>query len=296
MGEGDMDPKPSPRLLAGLALLLAVLSLVIATVGLLSPDSTSPVACEVAPCGPAGADGEPGAEGAPGPCGPTGPPGTPGEPGAPGAAGEPGTCGPQGPEGPQGEPGPEGPEGPMGLRGLTGLAGPTGPIGPAGPQGPAGGFGAYGAFYDNSDLAIGTTPTPVRLNTTQFSNGISITGAGQYEITVNESGKYNIAFSSQLLNQANQRKVISIWLSKNGTGSAHWMPETTTDIVLGSSITEEREVAAWNFFVDAVAGDRFILMIVTDALGPIIHGGASLNGVSGLPQIPSTIVTVNRVG
>lgn len=291
-----MDSKPSPRLLAGLALVIAMLSSVVATVSLLSSDSTSPVECEFAPCGPAGADGEPGTEGAPGPCGPTGPPGAPGEPGAPGAAGEPGACGPPGPEGPQGEPGPEGPEGPMGLRGLTGLAGPIGPIGPAGPQGPAGGFGPYGAFYDNADLAIGTTPTPVRLNTTQVSNGVSITGAGQHDITISESGTYSIAFSSQLLNQANQRRVITMWLSKNGTGSAQWLPDTTTDIVLGSSITEERKVAAWNFFVVAASGDRFALMIVADSVGPIIHGGASLNTVPGLPQIPSTILTVNRVG
>lgn len=294
--------------LAVTAIVVALVATSLAVVALASADSAAPEICLTPDCGlvgPPGADGqdgECGTDGATGPegqCGPVGPPGADGQDGEPGACGPEGPEGPEGPaglQGPQGACGPEGLEGPMGPRGLQGLVGPPGPVGAQGPQGPAGGFGAYGSFFDNQDLVIGTTATPVRLNQTLSAQGISIVGAGQYEIQFDQAGTYNIAFSSQLLNQANQERVVAIWLSKNGTTSDKWVSETTTDIVLGSKPTEERSVAAWNFFVSASAGDRYILMIATNSLGPTIHGGPSLLTGLGLPQIPSTIVTVNQVG
>jgi len=258
----------------------------------------------VCPPGPAGETGTTGETGA------TGPQGEPGEAGATGAQGE---VGPQGTCGPQGTSGPQGPEGPQGIQGLQGLqgiagpagstgaqgpAGPTGPAGPAGatgPAGPAGGFGAYGSFYDTADLALpAATPTPVRLNTTQFSSGVSIFGTNK--ITFAQAGRYNIAFSSQLKSAAAQRRNITIWLSKNGTAQANWMPETSTDVILGTSVEDEKAVAAWNFFVDAAAGDYYVLMIVSSGTNVSLDGGVSLNGGLGLPEIPSTILTVNQVG
>ena len=318
-----MENKSGARVLAILALVVALVATTVSVIALFLPATGEVVACNTPECGPTGPQGETGEQGDPGACGPQGEQGEPGEPGAcgpegpqgeQGEPGEPGACGPEGPEGPQGEQGepgvpgetgacgPQGPEGPQGIAGPSGPQGPigltgaTGPIGPAGPQGPAGGFGDYGAFYDTEDLTIGTTPTPVRLSETLFSQGVSVTGEGEYAIEMANPGKYNIAFSSQLLNGANQRRIVTIWLSKNGIDSTKWIAGTSTDIIIGTSLTEERSVAAWNFFVDSEAGDTFTLMIVADATGPIVHGGSSLNSVSGIPQIPSTILTVNQVG
>lgn len=54
---------------------------------------------------------------------------------------------------------------------------------------------------------------------------------------------------------------------------------------------------ALNYLVDASPGDFVVLMTVADGSNVRIHGGASDNDVpAGIPQIPSTILTVNQVG
>jgi len=103
-------------------------------------------------------------------------------------------------------------------------------------------------------------------------------------------GKYSIAFSIQLLNSVNTRPVVTIWLNRNDSPVA----DSATDVYLGTAVDTERSVAAWNFFVDAEAGDYFSLMVVTNGTGVAVFGGASAN--PGAPAIPSTIVTVNQVG
>lgn len=198
----------------------------------------------------------------------------------------------QGPKGDKGDQGDQGPSGP------TGAQGPIGATGPAGPTGPAGGFGAYGAFYDTETRVLArNTPYAIPLNATQLSQGVSIGGVNINEITMASAGKYNIAFSLQLYNNANSRAVVTIWLAKNGVAVANYVPESSTDIYLGTATDTERSVAAWNFFVDAAAGDFYTLMIATNGASVSIYGDASANtDVPGLPTIPSTILTVNQVG
>ena len=49
--------------------------------------------------------------------------------------------------------------------------------------------------------------------------------------------------------------------------------------------------------MDAQAGDYFTLMIVSNGDRMFLDGGSSLNTTPvGIPQIPSTILTVNQVG
>jgi hypothetical protein len=102
-------------------------------------------------------------------------------------------------------------------------------------------------------------------------------------------------------NDATNRRTVTIWLSKNGTDSSSWIANTSTDFVLGSSADSERMVAAWNFFVDADANDYFVIMIASSGSSTgrqvTIHAGSSLvSPPLGIPDIPSTIVTVNQVG
>lgn len=199
--------------------------------------------------------------------------------------------------------GPAGPAGPVGASGTTGAVGPSGPAGPTGPSGatgatgPAGGFGSYGSFYDTTTLTLSSAGTAyaIPLGTTDFSSGVSIQAGNQ--IRMETAGRYSIAFSSQILNTANARRIVTIWLSKNGITSDKWLTWTATDIYLGTAIDSERTVAAWNFFVDAAAGDTYSLLIVTDGTGVSVLAGSSANtSPSGIPSIPSTIVTVNQVG
>ena len=189
--------------------------------------------------------------------------------------------------------GPSGPAGPAGPSGPQGPAGSAGGPGATGPQGTPGGFGAYGSFYDDSSLSlIANSPISVPLNRQYFEpNGVSVTNGSR--ITMTSAGKYNLAFSLQLRNGANQARTITIWLRKNGADVAF----TSTDLFLGTSVTAEKYVAAWNFLADASAGDYFELMIETSNTGVELFAGDSVNVAAPTPpKIPSTILTVNQVG
>ena len=174
-------------------------------VGIIGPTGpTGPSGGPTGPTGPTGPQGLAGLDGATGPTGPTGPQGLAGLDGATGPTG------PQGIAGLDGATGPTGPTGPQGLAGLDGATGPTGPIGPqglagldgatgpTGPTGPAGtGLSAYGGRYSTTDQTFTTTtgtPTQIELpnvmpsldidNTTN-PNALTITEAGDYELTYN---------------------------------------------------------------------------------------------------------------
>lgn len=208
--------------------------------------------------------------------GPTGATGATGPTGATGATGAPGSTGPAG---------------------AAGAAGATGPTGATGATGAAGGFGAYGSFYDTATLALTSAGTAyaIPLNTTDFSSGVSIVDSTK--ITMASAGKYNIAFSVQLLNAATAGRIVTIWLSKNGTTPDRWVTWTSTDVYVGTATESEREVSAWNFFVDAAAGDSYSLMVATNGTGISVLAGNSANTTpAGIPAVPSTIVTVNQVG
>lgn len=212
-------------------------------------------------------------------------------------AGPTGPVGPMGPQGTIGATGPRGASGPPGPPGLAGAQGNPGPQGDPGPQGnpgppgPAGGFGAYGSFDDTDIVPIPATGAiPVPLRRSLLAQGVSIVDSTR--ITVDAAGVYNIAFSLQLLNTVNQRRVVTIWLSRNGAT----VPISSTDEYLATDTTGERAVAAWNFFVIAAPGDYFELMIAANGTGTEIFYGPSENSDDGAPLIPSTILTVNQVG
>jgi hypothetical protein len=214
--------------------------------------------------------------------------------GAQGAQGIPGVCtagdvgpqGPAGPVGPTGSPGPTGATGPQGLQGIQGVQGI---------QGPVGGFGAYGSIYHFPDQPLSANaPSPILTGSLDFANGVSVDN--DYKITFASTGKYNIMFSSQLKNNSNGRRNVTVWLSKNGIAQSNWVAETSTDYILGTTADAEKSVAVLNFFVEAEPGDFFVLMIVSNGSGVVIDGGTSLNNALSVPDIPATILTVNQVG
>lgn len=183
----------------------------------------------------------------------------------------------------------------------TSIVGPTGPQGAIGPQGPAGasgapgGFGSYGSFYDTSTVTlVQNIATAIPLNSTNFASGVSI--AGGSKITFTASGKFNIAFSSQIIKEDAGTDVISIWICKGSNGGTCInVPWSGTDLYITGS--DVRQVAAWNFMVTASAGDYFQIMISssgTTLKTKIISAAAQSN--PNRPEIPSTILTVNQVG
>lgn len=185
--------------------------------------------------------------------------------------------------------------GSQGAPGAPGVPGATGATGPAGPAGPAGGFGGHGAFYDTSTLILTqNVPVALALNSTYFSNGVAITG--ESKITFSTAGKFNIAFSSQIVKEDPGTDIVTIWLCKGANGGAclnqAW---TATDLYLVGS--DARQVAAWNFFISASPGDYFQILISssgTTLKTKVISSPAQTSPAR--PEIPATILTVNQVG
>jgi len=146
--------------------------------------------------------------------------------------------------------------------------------------------GYYGNFFDTTtQTVIGiNTYQPVRLNTTDLSNQVSI--ANSSHIVVANSGVYNIQFSLQIDKTQGSQAHIYIWLKKNGVD----VPNSASEVSVQGTLSET--IAAWNFVVASNANDYYELMwSATD-----IHirlKAVSANGV--VPEIPSVIVSVVSV-
>ena len=154
--------------------------------------------------------------------------------------------------------------------------------------------GSYGSFYDTTIQSIGTVGAvySMSLNNAPISNGVSLSGStNPYNtyIKMANAGVYDIQFSAQLDKTTGTSGLAYIWLRKNGLD----LPETNTVATLAGGVND-KAVAAWNWFVDANAGDYF--QIVWAATNNNIRLYATGSGaIDAAPAIPSLIVTANRI-
>ena len=146
--------------------------------------------------------------------------------------------------------------------------------------------GYYGNFFDTTTQTIVgvSTHQPVRLNTTDLSNQVSI--ANSSHIVIANSGIYNIQFSLQIDKTQGSGAHIYIWLRKNGLD----VPNSATELAVQGTSSEI--VAAWNFVVSSNANDYYELMISATNIH-IRLKAASATGV--VPAIPSVILSVVSV-
>lgn len=208
--------------------------------------------------------------------------------GATGATGTQGLTGATGPQGATGATGPQGPAGPQGNAGATGATGATGPAGPA--------FTGYlGSFYDTTTQTnpVASVARPMTLNeVTDGQNGAiarGITVVNGSRVTMAHAGFYNIQFSAQIDKTDGGNDDIDIWLAKNGQ-NVSWT--NTQQTLVGT--TTERYVAAWNFVVEAAAGDYFELMWSSADVDMRILSEVAQTSPA-RPGIPSLILTVTQV-
>ena len=146
--------------------------------------------------------------------------------------------------------------------------------------------GYYGNFFDTTTQTIVgvSTHQPVRLNTTDLSNQVSI--ANSSHIVIANSGIYNIQFSLQIDKVTAAGAHIYIWLRKNGLD----VPNSATELAVQGTFSEV--VAAWNFVVSSNANDYYELIISATDIN-IRLKAVSASGV--VPAIPSVIVSVVSV-
>ena len=143
--------------------------------------------------------------------------------------------------------------------------------------------GYYGSFYDTTTQNVVGVNTyqPVRLNTTDLSNQVSI--ANSSHIVVANSGVYNIQFSLQIDKSQGSLAHVYIWLKKNGVD----VPNSAGEIAVQGTASEA--IAAWNYVVSASANDYYELMWSSTDIHVVIKARTA-SGV--VPAIPSIILTV----
>jgi len=150
--------------------------------------------------------------------------------------------------------------------------------------------GSYGSFYDTTTQTnpVGNVPRSMSLNTTDITNGVSISGSTSpfnTYIKTQNAGVYNIQFSAQLDKTDSGTDEIVIWLRKNGIN----LTDTATTVTLVGN--NAKNVAAWNWFVNSAANDYYQIIWQS----PDTNVRLFAEPTDGHPGIPSVIVTANRV-
>ena len=151
----------------------------------------------------------------------------------------------------------------------------------------------YGAFSSDQDqTTTANTATLMTLNTTDFSNDVSIDTS---KITVTNAGIYNLQFSTQFQNTDNQIQDISIWLKQNGTDIAGSTGFISIPARKSASPGEEaHEIIGWNYYLSMAENDYIqIYWSTTSALVTIQAYPASTGPVR--PSTQSVVATLSFV-
>jgi hypothetical protein len=151
----------------------------------------------------------------------------------------------------------------------------------------------YGAFQDSTDQTAANTTTAyaITFNTTDFSNGITLSNSSR--LNVAQSGIYNLQFSIQFKNTTNDGQDVDVWFRKNGTDIAN----SNSRFHLSqrkSSGDPSHLIAAMNFFVSLAASDYVqIMWRPTDVGVSLEHFAAGTSPTR--PAVPSVIATLSFV-
>jgi hypothetical protein len=123
--------------------------------------------------------------------------------------------------------------------------------------GGGGAVGYYAQYQDDISQPLGAVNVgqPVKFRTMDFSNGVTVNA--DTEITIANTGIYNLQFSFQYQNTSSQDHDVTIWLRKNGSdvlGSAGFVA-----VISSHGGTPGHCLPSWNYLLDAVGGDFYEL-------------------------------------
>ena len=147
----------------------------------------------------------------------------------------------------------------------------------------------YGSFYHTASMTLASpnVETTMSFSSTDISYGVTVSGSSNDKIKFTNAGVYNIQFSAQLDKTNSSNATVYIWIAKNNSD----IPLTNTGVTLGGG-TNDASVAAWNFFVDANAGDFIQLKWgANNTNARLLYAPTASVG----PAVPSIILTANRV-
>ena len=155
--------------------------------------------------------------------------------------------------------------------------------------------GYYGSFYDNqANQTISSTTSAylVRVANTFEQNGVTV--VNNTDITFAYSGTYEIIYSIQFINPANQQDDINVWFYKNGNNNVVDSDSTFTINSKSSGGRDGKIVATTPFIATVVAGDYFRLAwAATNTQIYIATVPAGTTPTT--PIVPGVILTVKGV-
>jgi len=151
---------------------------------------------------------------------------------------------------------------------------------------------AYGAWSDSTDQTGSiTSGTPVTYNTQDVSDGVTL--VNNSEITVPNTGKYNLQFSIQLKNIENAQNEATIWLRVNGSDLANSSTVYTVPARKNSNISGYN-VVSLTFLLDLTANDHVeVLWLPSVASLTVEHLPASVSPA--YPAVPSAIIQMIQI-
>jgi hypothetical protein len=148
----------------------------------------------------------------------------------------------------------------------------------------------YGSFYSTqTQTTVGAEQKAMTFNNTDATATLGFSIVSNSRITAANTGIYNIAFSAQLRKTSGGGATqIYIWIKKNGVN----LTDSNTTLTLANN--GDLLVAAWNLFLQLNAGQYVELFwYATSANIQLFYNATP---VVGLPDIPSVIATINRIG
>jgi hypothetical protein len=149
----------------------------------------------------------------------------------------------------------------------------------------------YGAFSsDQSQSTTANTAALMTLNTTDFSNGVSIASS---KITVAAAGIYNLQFSAQIQNLDNAPQDMFIWLKQNGTD----IPGSTGKVGIParkSAGVPSHDIKGWNYFVSMAAND-YIEIYWSPTIATVTIEYYAASGTPTKPSTQSVVATMSFV-
>jgi hypothetical protein len=150
----------------------------------------------------------------------------------------------------------------------------------------------YGSFYDmNTFSTLGSVEEFMEFGSSAGSSDVSIVNNGlgnPTQITVAQTGVYNIQFSAQLTKTGGTVGDVNIYFKKNGVN----LGGSNTIVTLANN--NHYVVASWNIFVPLNAGQYVeIVWYTTNANVQLTSIPVAVPPVD---TVPSVILTVNKVG
>ena len=150
---------------------------------------------------------------------------------------------------------------------------------------------SYGSWSDSTDQ-IGSTVAgvPMTYNTADVTDGITLVGGSQ--ITVPNTGIYDLQFSAQFQNTDTAFQDVYIWLKQNGVD----IPGSTGFISVPNrhAGTDGHSIIGWNYFLSMAANDYIeIYWSVPNVAVTIQHLAAS--GTPTKPSTQSVVATMSFV-